>query len=127
MLGSVQQQYFVGATDDRVAIFQGVQGELLGIPLHQVAEDTDIALTDLPESDFVLVVQGIASSDGLPGARGVVERLRSRMLPPCPAAQPEQPSEVPVPTLPGLTYPDFGTTPLPGTPPEPGVNCRPVA
>ncbi|MHA6779435.1 PP2C family protein-serine/threonine phosphatase [Pseudonocardia saturnea] len=121
----VLQQYYVGADADQVTIFQGVQGEVLGVPLHLVAEHTDIALTDLPESDRSVVRNGIDAA-GLDGAQGVVERLRTKMLEPCPAPVVPTPETALVPTLPDVTYPDYGTTPLPSVPPEPGINCRPV-
>ncbi|GAA2557686.1 PP2C family protein-serine/threonine phosphatase [Pseudonocardia hydrocarbonoxydans] len=121
----VLQQYYVGADADRVTIFQGVQGEVLGVPLHTVAERTDIALDDLPESDRSLVRGGIDAA-GLDGAQGVVERLRTKMLDPCPAPTPAAPETALVPTLPDVTFPDYGATALPSVPPEPGINCRPV-
>jgi hypothetical protein len=56
----------------------------------------------------------------------VVERLRGKMLEPCPDPA-AMTAEAPlIPTLPDVTYPDYGTTPLPSVPPEPGVDCRPV-
>ena len=44
----VLQQYYVGAESDRVTIFQGVRGTVLGIPLQQVAEQSDIVLESPP-------------------------------------------------------------------------------
>jgi protein phosphatase len=145
----VLQQYFVGVESDQVAIFQGVRGDVLGIPLHQVAEETDVALQDLPESERSLIRDGITSNDGIEGARSVVERLRNRMLPPCPPVLPGAtqvpppvattvpPPELPVgptvglpipttqPVVPPLTTTPIGT-PLSSTPvPEPGITCRP--
>ena len=123
----VLQQYFVGVEAEQVTIFQGVRGEVLGVPLHLVAQTTDIALGDLPESDRTQVRNGIdATGDGLDGAEGVVQRLRNKMLEPCPAASPAAPETTLLPTLPDVTFPDYGTTPLPSVPPEPGINCRPV-
>jgi len=121
----VLQQHYVGADTDEVTIFQGVQGEVLGFPLHLVAERTDIALDDLPESDRSAVRGGIDAA-GLDGAHGVVERLRGKMLVPCPAPTTPPTEAALVPTLPDVTFPDYGTTPLPSVPPEPGINCRPV-
>jgi serine/threonine protein phosphatase PrpC len=122
----VMQQYYVGADVEQVGIFQGVRGEVLGIPLHQVAERSDIALDDLPETERSQVRDGIIASNGLDGARGLVERLRGRMLDPCPPAVPLQPPVVDQNLqVPGL--PPVDTTPLPTPAPEPGTTCRSVS
>jgi TIR domain len=98
-----QQQYYIGADGDRVAIFQGVRGEVLGVRLQHVSEQTDLALLDLPESERIQVADGIISTDGLNGAHALVDKLRDRMLPECPAAR-VTPTPVPSATLtPGLT------------------------
>jgi serine/threonine protein phosphatase PrpC len=126
----VLQQYYVGVDAQLVSIFQGVHGEVLGIPLQRVAERTDITLDDLPETDRSAVRDGIRALDGLPGARGVVERLRGRMLEPCPPpAPPQPPPPVPDPNLPPVpgAAPPADTTPLPTPAPEPGTTCRSVS
>jgi hypothetical protein len=113
-------------------IFQGVSGEVLGLPLHQVAERSDIALGDLPETERIQVRAGIIT-DGLAGAHNIVERLRDRMLAPCPEPEPTPPtstepplaSDPSVPVVPAL--PPLDTTPLPTPSPEPGTNCRSVS
>ena len=84
----VMQQYYVGAEAQEVVIFQGVRGDVLGVPLHSVAERTDIALDDLPQTERSQVRDGIVTDDGLGGARGLVDRLRDRMLEPCPPPAP---------------------------------------
>ena len=76
----VMQQYFVGFDAEQVVIFQGVRGDVLGLPLHRVAERTDIAATDLPETERSQVSDGIYASDGLDDARRLVDRLRALML-----------------------------------------------
>ncbi len=120
----VLQQYYVGADVEQVAIFQGVRGEVLGLPLHRVEERTDIALNDLPETERSSVRDGIITSEGLDGARGLVTRLRDRMLAPCPVVMPE--SSVAAPGVdPALPPPD--TTPLPTPAPQPGTTCRSVS
>jgi serine/threonine protein phosphatase PrpC len=43
-----QQQYYVGASNGRVAIYQGVQASIGPIPLSSVIRATDIAVSDLP-------------------------------------------------------------------------------
>jgi PPM family protein phosphatase len=145
----VLQQYFVGLDADHVVIFQGVHGEALGIPLHRVAERSDIALSDLPETERSQVTDGINTSDGLDDARRLVDRLRALMLEPCPTVPPPTltppstpagaPPVVPAPdpTVPDPAVvvpppadpalPPVDTTPLPTVPPEPGTTCRPVS
>jgi protein phosphatase len=119
----VMQQFYVGLDADHVAIFQGVRGEVLGIPLHQVAERSDIALDDLPETERTQVRDGINASDGLDDARGLVERLRLRMLPPCPAVAPAAVDPA-VPAVPDPAVPD-PAAPDPAAPnaavPDPAV------
>jgi hypothetical protein len=125
---------------------------VLGIPLHQVAEKTTIALTDLPESERGSVREGVQSTTGLPGARGVIDTLERRLLPPCPttpvaptvtvppvAATPTPdplPGQLPQngvdPAAPGAgvvvpTTPPVESTPIQTAQSEPGQTCRPVS
>jgi PPM family protein phosphatase len=147
----VLQQYYVGVDDERVAIFQGVRGSVLGLPLQTVAERTDIALTDLPEATRSTVRDGIIAPSGLDDARATVARLRGTMLAPCPVpplAAPSAalipgvpPTDAPLPgsgaqavdpsqatAVPGVpANPGGDTTPLPTVAPEPGLNCRQVS
>ncbi|MCU1659985.1 MAG: family protein phosphatase [Pseudonocardiales bacterium] len=124
----VLQQYYVGVDTQLVSIFQGVRGEVLGIPLHRVAERSNITLDDLPETERSAVRDGIITSDGLTGARGLVERLRGRMLQPCPPPVVSQPPPAPDPNLtPAPGVPPVDTTPLPTPAPEPGTTCRSVS
>jgi PPM family protein phosphatase len=123
----VMAQYYVSADGEQVAIFQGVGGEVLGVALQSVAERTDVALTDLPETERSQVRDGITTDNGLAGARGVVDRLRARMLEPCPPPQPPQPPPPVVdPAVPVPGIPPVDTTPLPTPAPEPGTTCRSV-
>jgi PPM family protein phosphatase len=153
----VLQQYYVGANAAHVAIFQGVRGNVFGLPLQKLVEQSDIALTDLPETTRSTVQDGIlVTDDGLTGARQRVEMLRDTRLTPCPLpAQPSAAAPAPVPTAapalpvptapapadgtqvaptdpnavpPTAAVPPGGdTTPLPTFAPEPGLNCRPVS
>jgi PPM family protein phosphatase len=129
----VMEQYYVGAEAEQVVIFQGVRGDVLGVPLSSMAERTDIALTDLPETERSQVRDGIITDDGLNGARQLVDRLRERRLEPCPpptASQPVVPAQPPA--QPGVDpnvqpQPPVDTTPLPTPVPEPGTTCRSVS
>lgn len=130
----VQQEYYVGADPDtkQVVIYQGVRGSVLGIPLHEVAERTDLKLSDLPEFSRTQVSNGQIVEMGLPGAREFVERLRKGLLPECPPAIAPPVSSTPT-TAPGTPGP-----PIPGLPPvdsstplatptlTPGSTCRSV-
>jgi protein phosphatase len=128
-----QQQYYIGADGDRVTIFQGVRGEVLGVRLQHASEQTNLSLADLPESERSQVVDGIISTDGLNGAHALVDKLRDRMLPECPVvrATPTPAPTVPVvpaPVVPttAAPLPPVETTPLPSATLTPGLTCRPV-
>ncbi|MCW0212034.1 MAG: protein phosphatase 2C domain-containing protein [Pseudonocardia sp.] len=119
----VMQQYYVGVSADRVVIFQGVRGSVLGLPLQSLSETTDVTLPDLPEDLRTAVRDGIVATDGLASARSTVQRLRDRMLPTCPDT-PTETAAAPAPVDPAA--PPVETTPLQTVAPEPGTTCRPA-
>lgn len=149
----VMRQYYVSAQpDSQVAIYQGVRGEMLGLPLHRVAETScspeardceQIALSDLKPAVRAEVERGITVV-GLQGARDTVSRLRTeQLLPPCSGsgsggvadAIREPTSTTPSPTTtsapdpsPGepVPQPQQSGTPLSTAAPEPGIDCRRV-
>ena len=142
----VLQQYYVGTSQEHVAIFQGVRGSVLGLPLQNLVEETDIALTDLPEATRNTVEDGILVTEGgLAGAQAKVALLRGGMLAPCPTPGLVDPSAALVPPAPdpqlaptdpaqavpadpsAAAPPSIDTTPLPTVAPQPGLNCRPVS
>ncbi|HEV7828473.1 MAG TPA: PP2C family serine/threonine-protein phosphatase [Pseudonocardiaceae bacterium] len=157
-LGSilVLGQYYVGASrNGEVAVFQGVRGEFLGLPLHSWAEGScrdaargceTVFLRDLQPYARTNVSRGMISNNGLGGAREIIGRLRTNdLLPLCPqnAAGPQNasgpqnaagssPAEVPTSASPFATdtsvpaIPTTTGTPLPEKPSEPGVDCRTV-
>ena len=140
-------QYYVGASGDgEVAVYQGVEGEFLGLPLHTWAEGScrdsargceTIYLRDLQPYARTNVSRGMISNAGLQGAREIIGRLRTNdLLPLCPRAG-NRPAQVPgsptrvtsdAPTVPTTTPTTAPTTstPLPEKPSEPGVDCRTV-
>ncbi len=127
----VLQQYYVGADGQQVAIYQGVRGQVLGVPLQRASQQTDIALSDLPETERSAVRDGIISTDGLTGATGLVDKLRDRRLEICPTPTPATPKATPVPVVPPApgapaapVVPTVGSTPLPTPTPTPGITCR---
>jgi serine/threonine protein phosphatase PrpC len=143
-------QYYVGAASTgEVAVFQGVRGEFLGLPLHTWAEGScrdgargceTVFLRDLQPYARSNVRRGMISNSGLEGARGIIGRLRTNdLLPLCPRAGtgnlPVEASPVPSPVTEapagGSPTDTAGTptttgTPLPDKPSEPGVDCRTV-
>jgi protein phosphatase len=145
----VLRQYYVSAqSDGRVAIFRGVTGEVLGVPLHTVAETScrpgatgceEIALVDIKPAVRRDVERGITQVEGLQGARETITRLRTeQLLPPCSTrgsgsgaartSNSTPPSTTAPPVASGLPVPlpsDTGS-PLPEMTPEPGVDCRTV-
>jgi protein phosphatase len=77
-----------------VAIYQGVPGALLGIPLSSLSSDSQLEVGTLPLFDQELVSKGIPAT-GIDDAQRIVTELESRarqcqtLLPPtgCPGAQ----------------------------------------
>jgi serine/threonine protein phosphatase PrpC len=131
----VMQQYYVGVDGNQVTIFQGVRGEVLGVPLHNVVEHSDVSVDQLTETDRNAVTDGIIASDGLDGAHLLVQRLHDRMLPPCPVISATTAPAVPAPAPPPAPAPGqtpapnpapttANTTPLPQATAIPGVTCR---
>jgi len=73
----VSSQFFVGAADGRVAIYQGLPGTVAGIDTSKVYETTTIDLTDLPLSWRDKVTATIPTS-GLDQARTSVQEIRTK-------------------------------------------------
>jgi serine/threonine protein phosphatase PrpC len=71
-----QTRYYVGADEDTVVIFQGIQQNIGPIALSTAFEDTDILLADLPSFSRATVERTI-SARSLADAEAIVDRLRS--------------------------------------------------
>ncbi|WP_243228396.1 PP2C family serine/threonine-protein phosphatase [Microbacterium sp. CIAB417] len=71
-----QTRYFVGADEDSVVIFQGVQQNIGPITLSTPIEDTEILLADLPPYQRASVERTI-NARSLSDAMAIVERLRA--------------------------------------------------
>jgi protein phosphatase len=149
MIGSIMVlgQYYVGAArNGEVAVFRGVRGEFLGVPLHTRAEGScrgsargceTIFLRDLQPHARTDVRRGVLSTSGLDGARQIIGRLRTNnLLPWCPRTDArafptvggaDNPTtEVPASPAPTSTDTPATGLPLPEKPAEPGVDCRTV-
>lgn len=70
-----QTRYYIGADDDTVVVFQGIQQSIGPISLSTPYEDTGIPLANLPEFDRA-TVEGTISARSLSDAELIVARLR---------------------------------------------------
>ncbi|MFE2771331.1 PP2C family protein-serine/threonine phosphatase [Microbacterium resistens] len=70
-----QTRFFVGADEDTVVIFRGIQQDIGPISLSSVYEDTGIRLRDLPQFDRSRVTETVTARS-LEDAQSIVERLR---------------------------------------------------
>ena len=70
-----QGQYFVGARDGKVAIFQGVSQDLGPIALSHVEQESDVVVGDLPDF-YRSKVEASISQSTLKDAEALVARLR---------------------------------------------------
>lgn len=124
-------QYYVGQHGDVVAIFNGVEGAVLGQPLSTLTETSDIKVAGLPRFYRQQVTDTIRTST-LESARGTVERLRSYANTCDPTATTPQPSGSGSATRPPATSASAApstavSSPASGTPsltPPPGTISR---
>jgi len=70
-----QTRYYVGADDDSVVIYRGIQQSIGPISLSSVYEDTNIVLADLTDFDRQ-TVEATISARSLSDAEQIVQRLR---------------------------------------------------
>ncbi|GAA4767054.1 protein phosphatase 2C domain-containing protein [Citricoccus nitrophenolicus] len=85
-----QTQYFVGAQDGRVAIFNGVSQRLGPIELAHLDTETEVSLEELPAYSRQRVESGLPARD-LEHAQQIVEQLETSLTPeptPSPSASP---------------------------------------
>ncbi len=101
-----QSQYFVGVSNDHVAIYRGVDADLPLIPLNSVEQETDIPLSALTSVNRDLVVDGIEARDRA-DADATVARLRATRAEP-------QPDPTPTPSV--SATPPTATPVTPSTP-----------
>jgi protein phosphatase len=73
----VRSQWYVGVSGDNVAIYQGVPGSILGLPLQTTYSVSELKVDSLPTFDANLVRSGIVT-DGPEGATRVVDDLFNR-------------------------------------------------
>lgn len=105
-------RYFVAADDGYVAVFNGLPGSLLGLPLHDLVERTDIAVADLPRF-YQGTVESTISVRDADAALGTTRELRvlaERCVEVRRERQQAGPTVTPSPT------PSAPASPLPGLP-----------
>jgi PPM family protein phosphatase len=110
-----QSQYFVGASDGKVAVFRGLPTGIGPIELSRVVETSDVALDDLPDYLRQRVTAAI-HADSLDDARHQVQLLTDQAVT-APTPVPTF-SAAPVPTISLGPAPTF--TAAPSTAPPPG-------
>jgi protein phosphatase len=82
-----QSQYFVGVSNNHVAIYRGVDADLPLISLKSVVDETDIPISALTRVNRDLVVDGIEARDRAE-AEATVARLRASRPKPRPKPSP---------------------------------------
>ena len=122
-----------GVSGDQVVIYQGVRGDVLGVQLQDVSEQTGIKVSDLTQVGRTSVTGDSLPTSDLDAAHRTVERLRTdELLPECQPPSPivpTQPGQTAVPTQPGQTAAPGApvTAAAPSRSPQvPGRDCRAV-
>jgi PPM family protein phosphatase len=134
-----QQQYYVGAADQRVAIFRGLTQDVGPIKTSRLYREEDIPLADLPDYQRDRVQSAIPAS-GLRDAQRIVTNLRDQAeicrqaatatptATPSPSGRPSttakpapsKPTTSATPTPSATTTPSPGASPTPSTPEQLG-------
>ncbi|MGO1768653.1 MAG: PP2C family protein-serine/threonine phosphatase [Microbacterium sp.] len=91
-----QTRYYVGADEDSVVIYRGIQADVGPISFSSVYDDTDIPLDELTPANLRIVQQTI-TAQSLDHAEEIVERLRANLPADDESATPE-PTDSPDPT-----------------------------
>lgn len=72
-----KSQYYVGSSpEEKVTIYNGIPGQLLGVKFQRVAETSEVTVDDLP-TFYQNRVAATIQADDLPAARRTVAELRS--------------------------------------------------
>ena len=73
----VDRQWYVGVSDGKVAIFQGIPATPLGYELHSVAEVTEIPATDAEALTLYATLPEGISANSRGEADAIVEQIRA--------------------------------------------------
>jgi serine/threonine protein phosphatase PrpC len=128
-----QQQYYVGAADERVAIFRGLTQDVGPIKTSRLYREENIPLADLPDYQRDRVQSAIPAS-GLGDAQRIVTNLRNQAeicrqaatstptATPSPSGRPSTTAKpAPSPTTSATLTPSPTTTTSPGASPTPST------
>ena len=120
-------QYYVGAQDQKVAIFQGLTQDVGPLRTSDLYEKVDVSLSDLPAFQRVRVQDDIATS-GLADAQRIVANLREQAEI-CQEAAAAAPSPTPSPSPSPSTNPSTSASPSgsPSASPSASVTPAPTA
>jgi protein phosphatase len=126
-----QQQYFVAASGEHVAIYQGVQASVPGVRMNHMVDETAVTIRALPEYPAEQVRAGIPA-ESLADAHKIVARLGDAARP-CPTPTPtptpsRSPSSSPAksPTGKGTRQPSASRVPSPTESPSPTPTPSPT-
>ena len=108
-----QTQYFVGAQDGRVAIFNGVSQRLGPIELAHLDTETEVSLEELPAYSRQRVESGLPARD-LEHAQQIVDQLETSVDPEPTPSPSDSPSDSASPS--GSPSPSGSATAPPATP-----------
>lgn len=104
-----QSQYYVGESDEHVAVYRGVRGSVAGVELSSVSSRSEIRIEDLTQVNQRKVEEGIPAEDRADADR-IIRNLDQK--PECPAT----PSPAPSPSPPQPTVTPSAPS-RPATPP----------
>jgi protein phosphatase len=124
-----QQQYFVAASGEHVAIYQGVQASVPGVRMNHMVDQTDVTIQALPDFPAEQVRAGIPA-ESLADAHKIVARLghAARVCPtptPTPTTTPSR-SPSKSPTAQGTRRPSPSAAPSPTKSPSPTPTPSPT-
>ena len=75
---SIRGSVFLGDYKGTVAIYTGINGDFLGIPLYQLEDTTSVELSDLPDDTQSRLSEGIAQ-DSIEAARDTISQYRRQI------------------------------------------------
>ena len=79
LFNTVSNSVYLGIDDGHVAIFRGVPGSFMGMPLSHLEDDSEIEVIDLPEDTQRRLAEGI-SQKSVEDARNVLNEYRRQIF-----------------------------------------------